>query len=302
MARTIPSAGAFQSMSEAIDVSAWASAAQQTREREFRQAVHTLLVGIASSESLRGRMAIKGAILLSLRHGGRRFTADVDFSTEGHYREHDDVAFQRELQRSLLLAVQSLNYGLDCRIQGSKVRPRREDADFQTVELRIGYAPIGTPRHERLLAGKSPTILKVDYSFNETTLSVDSIDIGDHRTVLAYSLHDLVAEKLRAILQQKTRGRYRRQDAYDIHALLARGDLDTDHDRSRVLQSLLVKCRTRDLSIDKDSVAQKEVRERSRREYEILASEISGDLPPFEQVFEAVLAYYQSLPWAEARD
>ena len=279
-------------------MSMWVAEADRHEEREFRQAVHTLLASIAASDVLRDRMAIKGAILISLLHGGHRFTADVDFSTEAHYREHDDAAFQDALAQSLRLTVQTLDYGLDCRIQRHQVRPRRDDADFRTIELRIGYAPIGTPRHAKLLKGQSPTVLKVDYSFNETTLNVDTLDIGVLGTILAYSLHDLVAEKLRAILQQKTRGRYRRQDAYDVYSLLASEGLDTERGRQLVLDSLLAKCRTRGMSVNRDSITEDEVRERSQREYETLAGEIEGQLPPFEKVFDSTVSYYQSLPWS----
>lgn len=36
---------------------------------------------------------------------------------------------------------------------------------------------------------------------------------------------------------------------------------------------------------------------RSKAEYDNLISEISGDLPPFDQAYASVKDYYESLPW-----
>ncbi|MHB8910883.1 MAG: hypothetical protein ACYDAA_18565 [Syntrophales bacterium] len=49
--------------------------------------------------------------------------------------------------------------------------------------------------------------------------------------------------------------------------------------------------------VTKDSLADAEIKKRSNAEYATLADEIEGALPPFEEVYDAVRAYYEDLPW-----
>ncbi|CAH2810877.1 MAG: hypothetical protein CBARDMAM_6201 [uncultured Caballeronia sp.] len=118
---------------------------------------------------------------------------------------------------------------------------------------------------------------------------------GDSR-VKTYSETTLLSEKLRAILQQETRGRSRKQDIYDIHFLLTNHGADPDR-KERVLRLLVEKAHSRGLVIDRHSMAALEILERSKREYDQLQQMIEGDLPHFEGAFATVRNYYESLPW-----
>jgi hypothetical protein len=44
-------------------------------------------------------------------------------------------------------------------------------------------------------------------------------------------------------------------------------------------------------------MANKEIIERSKKEYPQLADEILEDLPPFDEVYGFVRSFYESLPW-----
>src|SRR5690606_24880128 len=72
---------------------------------------------------------------------------------------------------------------------------------------------------KRLDGGKAVNIVNIDYSFNEQSFHKEIIKI-DGAEFEAYSIIELVAEKIRAILQQKTRNRNREQDIYDLHFIL----------------------------------------------------------------------------------
>ena len=127
--------------------------------------------------------------------------------------------------------------------------------------------------------------------------TIDIIELSDGGKIKAYSLPDLVGEKYRAMIQQKTRNRTRRQDAFDIYWLLKNGYLEDRSLRILIYRSLLKKSESRLLLVTKNSLADEEIKKRSSAEYDTLANEIEGKLPPFEEVYTAVRDYYESLPW-----
>jgi len=63
------------------------------------------------------------------------------------------------------------------------------------------------------------------------------------------------------------------------------------------LNSLLVKAQSRGVEAVRNSLSDPEIIKMSKHEYENLAAEIEGDLPPFEEVYGCVREYYESLPW-----
>jgi hypothetical protein len=102
----------------------------------------------------------------------------------------------------------------------------------------------------RLAAGNAPSVVKIDLSFNELLGDIDFLDVdgdGDSR-VKTYSETTLLSEKLRAILQQETRGRSRKQDIYDIHFFLTNHGADPNR-KERVLRLLIEKTHSRGLVI-----------------------------------------------------
>lgn len=242
-------------------------------------------------------MSIKGGILLAIAYGSSRYTRDVDFSTPEQYSKFDQTAFVSEFTENLARAVEELSYGLDCRIQSIKVNPPKPNATFPTLTVTIGYATKNSREHQRLLTGQCPTVIALDYSFNETTAETEELEIRGGGIIQAYSLHDLVAEKYRAILQQEARNRIRRQDAYDLYRLFQRFPLNDARDRQRVLDSLRAKAASRNLIIDRNSIANPEIISRSKKEYNQLHLEIDEELPPFDEVYATVRMFYENLPW-----
>ncbi|WP_271190539.1 nucleotidyl transferase AbiEii/AbiGii toxin family protein, partial [Dactylosporangium matsuzakiense] len=113
--------------------------------------------------------------------------------------------------------------------------------------------------------------------------------------VRAFTLGELIAEKLRALLQQPIRNRNRRQDVYDIALLIDENPLG-DALRVKILETLIEKCRSRRIEPTRESIDDPEVARRAQRDWETLRLEVS-DLPPFEERFAAVREFYRSLPW-----
>lgn len=280
-----------------IDIVAWVESSDTVSTRNFRAAAHTTLLAISQTPFLQNHMVMKGGVLLAIKFKSSRFTKDVDFSSPVMFSSFDVERFLRDLGIGLLTAVEELPYGLDCKIQSHEVRPSREDATFQTLRTRIGYALKGTSQHKKLLYGLCPDILKIDFSFNEYNLKIETINFADGNNLKTYSLVDLVAEKYRAMIQQKFRNRTRRQDAYDIYWLLTNGYLEDTSLTSLILESLISKAASRGIPVDKHSLRDEEIRRRCELEYHTLAQEIEGDLPNFDEVYNLIQEYYESLPW-----
>lgn len=280
-----------------ININQWIS--RDPAQRAFREAVHTILTAIAKTPNLQASMIMKGGVLLALEYQSSRFTKDIDFSTSVRLREFDLARFQTAFEAGLVLAVDQLGYGLDCRVQSCKQQPPREDADFPTIQLTVGYANKSDSRsHRRLLTGNSSQVVQVDYSLNEPEGSPEVVTFDDGDVIRAYSLVDLVAEKFRAILQQEVRKRARRQDIYDLYFLLIeQRKAQDDWCKLKIVNSLREKAAARNLPVERGSMANPEIIRRTQADYQLLVAEIEGDLLPFKQVYSAVQAFYESLPW-----
>ena len=279
------------------DIAAWVQGAPDAVQRELRQAVHTVLVAIGGSSDLQAQMVMKGGILLAIRYESSRYTRDIDFSTAQRFADFDEQKFRSSFEGRLTVAVEELDYGVDCRLQSYSVKPRRSNADFQTIQMTLGHAEKGTKKHSHLLAKNCPDVVDVDYSFNEQTESIDQLRFSDGTVIYAYSFVDLVAEKMRALLQQEVRNRVRRQDAYDLFRILKGNPVTDEALKGLILDALKSKAASRGLTVQQESMANKEIIERSKKEYPQLADEILEDLPPFDEVYGFVRSFYESLPW-----
>lgn len=265
----------------------------------FRQAVHTILVAITRSVTLKTNMVMKGGILLALGYESTRYTKDIDFSTEKTLKEFDIELFISELRSALIEAVEQLNYGLDCRIQSFKQKPPKSDATFPTIEISVGYAyKHNRNAHRRLLKNNSSEIVEIDYSLNEPSRDIEILEIDEGTQLRIYGFTELVAEKYRAILQQVSRNRRRRQDVYDLNFLLSHHpQAMADATKQKILESLVEKSQSRGLTVTKSSLSDPEVIRLSREEYDLLASEIEEPLLDFDKVYSVIKDYYESLPW-----
>lgn len=275
----------------------WVAEATKTH-REFRESVHTILVAVANDPKLKADMIIKGGILLAIRYHSHRYTKDIDFSTSKVLDDINPDRIERALNESLVNAVAQLKYDMDCRVQKCNVRPSSvENATFPELEITIGYAYKGTRKHKRLIVGKCPTVIKIDFSINEPTPNIEQFEIGKEESLIAYCLTDLIAEKLRAFLQMGIRNRIRRQDIFDLYLLLDKHPDIDNHEKAKILDSLLIKAESRNVPVNKMSFCNEELKKRAAKEYPELEHEVEGKLPDFDYIFTIVKRFYESLPW-----
>lgn len=280
------------------NISEWVASEKNQNIHTFKEAIHTILLAIGKSSDLAPNMLMKGGILLAIRYKSTRHTTDLDFSTKTRYQDFDVKNFLNRLDEQLTIAVEFLEYGLDCRVQTHHLNPPDATATFPTLKVKVGYAYKSNPNaHKNLLAGKASTVVELDYSFNEPAPQPEFLSIGDGASVCAYMFQDLVAEKYRALLQQPTRRRSRRQDVFDLYLLLDGVGIMDPGEKQMILNSLLTSANSRRLKVSKDSVRQPIIKDMAGQEYDLLRAEIEVELPDFDMAFQAICEFYESLPW-----
>lgn len=283
-----------------VDVRGWVEAARTNPVRyRDRQVTEVVLAAIGVAPNLKQTLVLKGGAVMALAFKSERVTADVDFSADA-----DPEAFAQLVVEELnaLLPRTAINLGyldLLCRVQSVKKMPKAknfEEHDFPALLVRIGSALRGTGEEKRFDAGQAIHVLDMEISFRDQVYAFQELSLTDARVaVRAFTLHELIAEKFRALLQQPIRNRYRRQDVYDIAFLVETNALSAD-DRAQILTTLIEKCRTRSIEPDIMSIDDPEILKRAQADWDTLKLELSN-LPPFEERFAIVRELYVSLPW-----
>jgi len=274
-----------------VDVAAWADSAADPVGSRQRQATHILLAAIARLRPSY-TLHLKGGLLLGLVYDSPRMTADIDLTARFPPRRGIDAEIEAMLNGILPETAAMLGYvGTQVRVNRVGIRPKKYAADIEKASfpaLRI------TVRHA---FGRRPEgMVSVDVSFNEPeTGSADILDIGDGIELHAYSSVEVIAEKYRALLEQASRRRRRRQDVYDLDFLLARLVID-DSRKVGILDALVGKCRARGIVPAIDSLDDPEIRERASAEWDSIGLE-TGSLPDFDHCFRNVRRFYRELPW-----
>ena len=283
-----------------VDVRAWveASRADTTRYRD-RQVTEIVLTAIGLAPSLHANLVLKGGAAMALAFKSARVTGDVDFTS---MVEPAELAEKLTPELNELLPKTAIKLGyldLLCQVQSVKKMPRAEnfeDHDFPALRVRIGSAKRGTAEAARLAEGKASRVLDVEISFRDHVYTFQELNLmGAGVAVRAFTIHELVAEKFRALLQQPVRKRNRRQDVYDIAFLIDDHDF-SDDDKATILATLIEKCRSRSIDAKQDSMDNPEIKQRAQADWDTLALEI-GDLPPFDERFVLMRNLYVSLPW-----
>lgn len=282
-----------------IDLAAWVDEELRPDRKGFRQAVQLVLRAIAQSPSLSAIMIMKGGLLLAIRYHSSRFTRDIDFSTSKRLQEFDVPMLLTGIGEALASVSAGNEYAMALRLQSHEIKPpNRPGVNFPTLQMRIGYASRLEPRSlKRLETTGSTQVVQVDYSFNEWASGTEQQEVdGGH--LLMYPFNDLVAEKLRSVLQQPVRGqgRPRYQDIYDLFLLL--GTSVQAEDKSIILTKLFEASRDRQVSVHKDALRDEQVIQLSREQYAtVLPGLVSGPLPDFEVAYAVVQEFFETLPW-----
>lgn len=281
-----------------INLSAWVEKGKvdPVRYRQ-RQVTEILLSAVAIVPSLQESLYLKGGILMNLVYESPRSTSDVDFSTPADPHLYP-LQFRNDLNTGLQRAASALGYiDLICRVQSIKEQPRSfPNAIAPALRVKIGSALRGTNEEKKLQEGQASQTLQVDINFYEPVENIEPIVLDVVGELNGYSLVEVIAEKLRALLQQKTRNRNRRQDVYDIAYLLRCFPLDAE-EKNEVFRMLRIKSEARNLTLGIDAISDPEIAHRAKADWEAIRDELEEELPEFDGCFAEVEAFYRSLPW-----
>jgi predicted nucleotidyltransferase component of viral defense system len=283
-----------------VDVHSWvdAAAANPVLHRD-RQVAVIVLTTIGMSTNLRETLILKGGTLMALAFKSVRTTADIDFTAEA---DPEDFAERLTQELNDRLGPTALRLGYPdyiCKVQSVKKMPKARDFadhDFPALRVRIASALRGTNEEKRIASGQALRTLDIDISFKDQVYAFQELHLTEAGVaVRAFTVHELIAEKLRALLQQPIRNRYRRQDVYDLAFLFETVILDAN-DRHMIHATLLEKCCTRNIFPTAASIDDPEVRERAERDWQTFELELE-DVPSFDSRYSIVCENYHSLPW-----
>lgn len=289
---------------QVVDIAEWVEKARQDPARYLeRQVTEIVLTAIGDAYELGDKVFLKGGILMGVVYDSPRQTADIDFTTTLLPTADVDAVVRKALDRELPRVTAKLGYpDILCKVQSIGKRPtakRFEKFDFPAVNMKVGYALRGSRQEARLKLRQASNVIEADFSFNEPVGTIELVKLGETGSrLMVYSLIDLIAEKYRALLQQESRDRKRRQDVYDIAHLLLRFKLDDD-EPGKVLSCLREKCEAREITPTMNSIRSKELIRRAKVEWNSMAIELN-EIPPFEECFNVVEKFYISLPWDNA--
>jgi len=284
-----------------IDLPAWVEAARANPVLfAQRQATEVVLTAIGLSKLLSEALVLKGGALMALAFKSDRATGDVDFTAQVPPEDLVDK-IKGELNGCIPASLKKLNYlDLLCQVQTVKKKPRPQNfqnLEFPALDISVGYARKGSPQEKWFIRGQSTQTLTLEISFKDQVYQFQELHLFDaHVCVKAFSINEIFAEKTRALIQQKAenRDRYRRQDVFDLWYLLENCQDEIEH--SDTLKILRAKCEGRGISPSPESLADEEVRERAKKDWETIALEI-GDLPDFNECYSRVEEFYRNLPW-----
>jgi len=274
---------------------AWANAHNMPPVRaRTRFAQYVALHAIAGSRVLRGFLVFKGGNALDFVWQPNRSTQDLDFSADLIVA---DLGAELGRLRGLFaaaLAGTEREFGVLCRVAGIRQEPPGADKTFVTYRVQIAYAlPDQDPlrrRMERDPKYPGAQFIKVEISINEPICADARVDLpgAEGGWYLRVSTReDIVAEKLRALLQQPIRNRTRRQDLLDIAVLLRAG---VPLNRAQVAEFLLRKAAARAVPVSRAAFHVPEIMERARQDYDALVDTTRNLFVPFDEARDLLYA------------
>lgn len=280
-------------------ISSWANQ-HNTSVTEARQrfAQYGILRAIANSQRLSRILVFKGGNALDFIWQPNRSTVDLDFSADMQALtdDFDERILHRFLERTLPATGRLL--GITYSVHSVARQPPGEGKTFVTLTAKIGYALEDDDRNRARMDSQRPSmmVIPIEISLNEPICADTQVLIDATHQLRVSSLEDIIAEKLRALLQQPLRNRTRRQDLLDIAVVLQSG---TSLNRSSIATFLIEKARARDVPVSRTAFRDPEIARRASEDYCALANTTRTKYVPFDEALRSLLALTDDLPIPE---
>ena len=268
-----------------------------TTGRLDEDAILALLDAVSRDDRLRQDYVLKGGNALRFAFAGVRASVDIDLTSVETHPDQPSAeseaaldAFCERLDRALRLAAPDHGF-VTMAVQGRRVLPPKKDPrSFPSFQVRVGYSrrPDRTPPFADVVA--------LDVTLNDVVCESEHVAVGSVDLHVS-SLDDIIAEKLRALLQQVPRNRNRPSDVFDVwyYATRARALIDA----GSVGRYLVEKSEGKDGlgPVTSASFHDPEVRARAGVGYDALEPRLQrgASLPPFDRAFDRVLAFVDEL-------
>lgn len=279
------------------DVRGWATAeGVSVTDAGQRFAQYLILVGISQNPYFNQNLVFKGGNALEFVYEPNRSTTDLDFSFIETSSDLPTLIDSIKTHLNASLQYASTQHNTVMRLQSVRQNPPRPDAQFPTITSRIAYAFPDQPlQQQRLLAGETgANVIPVEMSVNETVCAWREISItGARHTLRVATLEDIVAEKLRAILQQTIRNRHREQDVLDIAILISQHENPID--TAKISDFLVRKCSAKEIAVTRSAYHFPDLRDKSSANYNALADTVRHTFIPFDEAWEIVMSLVDSL-------
>lgn len=265
------------------------------------QAIIAVLEALSSDAELRDRFVLKGGNALRHAFDGPRASVDVDLSAVEPAPGQSDAesraalkAFCERLDGALRGVASEYGYARML-VQSSTVQPAGKDPrEFPSFEVKVGYST----RSDR--DPPYSDVVKLEVTLNEIVCEAEYRPVGRSQVHIS-SLDDIIAEKLRALLQQVVRNRNRPGDVFDVWFFTTR--FRRALDPGRIARFLQAKSEGREGlgRITRQMFRHAEVRARAQVGYEEIEERLPASvaLPPFEEAFAAVLEFVSGLDLPE---
>lgn len=276
-------------------IRSWAAANDApVDEARKRFAQYAVLVGIASSRTLGHALVFKGGNALDFIWQPNRSTTDLDFSVDANAitDSFDEHTIRNALRQGLNAAgiVLSIAFSVHKVVQ----QPPGPNRTFITYEAAVGYALEDEERLRVRMERGQPSInvIPVEISINEPICDERTIALDATHRIRVSTVEDIVAEKLRALLQQPIRNRTRRQDLLDIAVVLHE---KPDLDPVKVAEYLLRKAKARNVPISRAAFRNPEIAARAGQDYALLEVTTRKDFIPFHEALRVLNRFVDAL-------
>jgi len=276
------------------EIGNWAAEARIPHvEARIRYAQYVVLRALAASPALRDILVLKGGNALDFVWFPNRSTRDLDFSAD--LPDSGSVLTDQTLQRQLTAALRSVSAQLGgvFTVQTVRQNPRGADKRFVTHAVTVGYALSDEfALILRMKEGRpSPNVIPLDVSLNEEICATTYILLDDVHRIRISAKEDIVAEKLRALLQQPIRNRHRCQDLRDLATLQ-----DVPVDRGLVAAYLQRKSIAPGIAVTRTAFHHSEVAARAQRDYDALRETARNVFVPYDEALRRLYALVDDLP------
>lgn len=281
----------------ADSIAAWAQSHGLPIGAARRRYAQYVVIRAITAHGIGKQLVFKGGNALRFVYGNPRGTIDLDFTARDDVP--DDGEWLRQEIESAVTDATTRRTDYKLRVQSVKRKPTSPAATFPTYQISVGYALFGDKRYkdfEKSERSLSDNVL-LEISINDLVCLDHVQKIGSDTRVLVCTLDDIVAEKLRSLLQQPIRKRHRKQDVFDIARIMIdqRDAISID----LVARCLREKCAARDIDVLK-SAFNADVQARARVDYDRLRDDTGDAFIPFDKAWSMVIELVRLLDIPES--